>query len=307
MSTKKILFADNNPRFINVRKEFLEEKGYKVIPATNPAEAKRIIDHQSPDLAIIDIRLIDDDNENDVSGILLAKESNPDVPKIILTGFPTWELVKETLGPQVDGLPFAVEFISKKEGPEALLSAIEWQLYYSDFRTNILSTFNVPNLMALPQHIECLSPEETSSRLYKSFEDTSEQLTKYRDQENVRASQYHAWGLRMAIGGMALILISVIFTLVKQLAPTNLSLISAAISEAASALFFYQQNQAHKRVSFYIEQLHELNKVGNLIAVCDSLASRADREEYKKKIINKLINKWFGNGSGYERTDSLRG
>ena len=98
----------------------------------------------------------------------------------------------------------------------------------------------------------------------------------------------------MAIGGMALILISVAFTLSKQLAPTNLSLISAVISEAASLLFFYQEKQAHKRVSSYIEQLNELNKLGNLLAVCDSLSVREDREEYKKKIISKLMNKWFG-------------
>jgi len=294
MNTKTILFADNNLRFANVRREFLEEKGYKIITVTSPAEAKKMIDHQQLDLAIIDIRLIDDDDENDHSGIILAKESNPNVPKIILTGFPTWELVKEALGTQVDGLPFAVEFISKKEGPEALLSAVEWHLLNSDFRTNILNTFQAPNLMALPQHIECLSPEETSSRLYKSFEGTSEQLTRYRDQENSRASQYHVWGLRMAIGGMALILISVAFTLSKQLAPTNLSLISAVISEAASLLFFYQEKQAHKRVSSYIEQLNELNKLGNLLAVCDSLSVREDREEYKKKIISKLMNKWFG-------------
>jgi CheY-like chemotaxis protein len=294
MSPTTILFADNNLRFIKVRKEFLEEKGYRVAVATSPSEAKKMIDHQQPDLAVIDIRLLDDDDEHDVSGIVLARELNSDVPKIILTGFPTWQLVKEALGPQVDGLPLAVEFISKKEGPEALLSAIEWQLHYADFRTNILHTFNVPNLMALPPHLECLSPEETSSRLYKSFEDTSEQLSQYRDLEHRRASQYHAWGLRMAIAGMGLILVSVTFTLFGQLAPLNLSLISAAISEAASVLYFYQQNQAHKRVSFYIEQLGELNKLGNLIAVCDSLVSLADREAYKKKIIGKLLNNWFG-------------
>jgi len=296
MKTQKtILFADNQPKFVKVRKEFLEDRGFKVVAATSPSEAWKSVRHQRPDLAVIDIRLTDDDDENDISGIILAKEMDPAIPKIILTGFPTWELVNESLGPQVEGLPIAVDFISKREGPDVLLRAIEWHLNRPEFRINVLSVFEAPNLMALPQNIEDLNPEEASYRLYKSFEDTIKQLTQLRDQENRRASQYHAWGLGMSVTGMVLILMSVALTVFEELAPINLSLVSAAIVEAISALFFYQQNQAFKRVSFYVEKLNELNKLGKLLAICDSLASPEIREEYKQKIITTLLEKWFGN------------
>lgn len=124
MSKKTILFADNDPDFLTTRAEFLEREGYQVIPAANPTEARRLLEQGGIDLAILDIRLVDDDDDKDTSGITVAKEVARSVSKIILTNFPSYQAVREALGPAPDGLPSAVDFLDKKEGPEKLLAAV---------------------------------------------------------------------------------------------------------------------------------------------------------------------------------------
>ncbi len=124
MAQATILFADNDPDFLKTRAEFLEQEGYLVIPAAGPTEARRILEAGKIDLAVVDIRLVNDDDEKDISGLVLAKEVARSVPKIILTGFPSVESVREALRPQLNGLPATVDFVAKQEGPEAMLSAI---------------------------------------------------------------------------------------------------------------------------------------------------------------------------------------
>jgi len=119
-----ILFADDDPDFLKTRAEFLEKEGYQVIPATNPTEARRLLEQGGIDLAVLDIRLVDDDDEKDTSGLTLAKEVAREAPKIILTNFPSYQAAREALGPALDGMPPAVDFLDKKDGPEALLQAI---------------------------------------------------------------------------------------------------------------------------------------------------------------------------------------
>jgi len=120
-----ILIADNDPDFLSTREEILERAGYTVITAHNPAEARQKLAIGGVDLAILDIRLENDDDERDVSGLILARKVARTVPKIILTNFPTFDYVRESLRPHLDGLPVAVDFLTKAEGVTALLSTVE--------------------------------------------------------------------------------------------------------------------------------------------------------------------------------------
>jgi len=120
-----VLFADNDAFFLTTRAEFLEKAGYQVWQAPSLAEAKRLLQEGHIHLAILDIRLENDDDEKDVSGLTLAKDpAYRSIPKIILTGFPSYEHVREALGPVLDGLPPALDFVSKAEGPERLIDAV---------------------------------------------------------------------------------------------------------------------------------------------------------------------------------------
>lgn len=120
-----ILFADNDPDFLKTRREYLEQAGHNIIAASAPAEARAILLQGKIDLAVLDIRLDNDDDEKDTSGLILAREIALSVPKIILTGFPSVEAARRALGSRLDGLNPAVDFIDKREGPEALIEAIE--------------------------------------------------------------------------------------------------------------------------------------------------------------------------------------
>lgn len=126
MPGKNVLLVDNDPDFLETRAEYLEGAGYRVLKAYSPEEARRKLDEGNVHLAILDLRLVDDDDEKDISGLTLAKD--PDyrvVPKVILTAFPSYEAVRDALGRGLDGLPPAVHFLDKKEGPEVMIHTIQ--------------------------------------------------------------------------------------------------------------------------------------------------------------------------------------
>jgi hypothetical protein len=67
----------------------------------------------------------DDNDGKDTSGLALAEEeAYYPIPKIILTAYPDYEQVRRALGPMLTTLPPAVDFIAKREGPEAMLQAV---------------------------------------------------------------------------------------------------------------------------------------------------------------------------------------
>jgi DNA-binding response OmpR family regulator len=122
----QILFADNDSDFLNTRTEFLENAGYRVLKAYTLENARQLLADAHIYLTILDIRMVNDDDEKDTSGLTLAKDpAYRSIPKIILTGFPSYQYVREALGPALDGLPPAVDFLSKQEGPEAMIQAVE--------------------------------------------------------------------------------------------------------------------------------------------------------------------------------------
>lgn len=294
MNSESILFADNDERFLRIRSEFLMRAGYNVIKVSSPEETRQVLREDSVALAILDIRLRDDSDDRDTSGLEIAREMAPGVPKIMLTGFPTWEAVRDALGPRVGDGPPAVDFIHKQEGPQALLLAVDWTLRQPQLKANIMREFEIQSLMALPPLLVDLGPEEGALRLKRSLDVTALQLSQHREREDRRASRYHLWGLVMAIMGMVLILVVTLSALIDNTAPATLPLFVSAICEAAGILFFRREDAAHRRIKMYWLRLNETNDLGMLLRVTDTLPTVESREEYKKKIINGALRKWFG-------------
>ena len=130
MHKHTILLADNDGDFLVITGEFLENCGYHVMRVSTPMDAKRILCNEHVDLAILDVRLIDDNDEKDKSGIRLAQEMSWGryIPKIILTRFSSVEYAVESLRPlQRQGSP-AVDFVTKQEGLDHLLTAVQLAL-----------------------------------------------------------------------------------------------------------------------------------------------------------------------------------
>ena len=123
----RVLIADNHQAFLQTRAEFLQKAGYDVITAETPEDTISLLDSYHFHIVILDIRMRNNDDEKDISGITLAKDPRyKHIPKIILTNFPAYQHVREVLGPDiVSNLPPAVDFIAKNEGAEAMIQAVQ--------------------------------------------------------------------------------------------------------------------------------------------------------------------------------------
>src|SRR5215216_6063022 len=124
MRNLTLLVADNDVVALATVEEYLTALGFKVLTARSPDETRRILDTQMVHLAIFDMRMVNDNDEKDRSGLKLAREISPSIPKLILTKFPTHEDVRDAMKLGDRSLPPAVDFLNKLDGLEALAEAI---------------------------------------------------------------------------------------------------------------------------------------------------------------------------------------
>lgn len=263
MARATILFADNDPDFLKAWAEFLEQAGYVVIPAANPIEARRKLESGKIDLAILDIRLENDEDEKDVSGLTLAKDVARTVPKIILTGFPSTEAAREALRPQLDGLPAAVDFVDKKEGREALLRAVRNALSFG------------------PEWLR-RAIDGTAERLEKDYEDARKQ-----SRMNYIAS------LIVAGLGILIIFLGAVLAISGMLALGIASAVGGIVTEAVTYLFFRRVDVANTRMDRYHAEALQIKRFENLLAACDDLAPPDRREACKERVIDAAKMYWF--------------
>jgi RNA polymerase sigma factor (sigma-70 family) len=125
MAKATIVVADNDRAFLEELCDFLERGGYTVMRAQSLEEAKKILQKKIYDLVIMDVRLTDDKDVTDNSGLMLAKSVSSDIPTIILTKKPNYNIVREALGAGIKGVPTATDFVAKEELEERLLPALE--------------------------------------------------------------------------------------------------------------------------------------------------------------------------------------
>jgi DNA-binding NtrC family response regulator len=229
MARTTILFAENDPDFLKTRTEFLEQERYRVIPATDPTEARRVLERGKIDLAILDIRLRDDDDEKDTSGLTLAKEVARSVPKIILTAFPSVDAVREALKPQLSGLPAVTDFVSKQEGPEALIASVE---------------------RSVAVHVE-EHPKQVVLNL-------SEQLEKDYEEARKQAIFIHRVRLVLIVVGSVVIIGGAVGVVLGHTAAGALSAASGVLAEVLAALFSRLSEDANKRMDRYHKELLRL-------------------------------------------------
>jgi CheY-like chemotaxis protein len=294
MTRETILYADNNAAFLQVRKEFLLRAGYKVLPTTSYAEAEKYLRNRKDlALAILDMRLEEDDDETDRSGIHLAKNSDKNIPKIILTGFPTWQAAREALASDLDGIAPAVEIIDKKEDPEKLLRAVDWILNRSELRQNIVGAFDVPSMVAVPDRINSLGIEEAGRRLHESFSETSRQWTEGRMQEQSRAALFHKVGLAGGTIALLFIFAGLVLLFTGLLEKSAIPLLVGAVTQPISIFFFLREDAAYRRIKTYNSKLDEINKIENLLLICDSLVDKQESEKLKSRVVEQLLDHWL--------------
>ena len=147
---KKILFIENNAEFISLACRLLRARGYMVHEATGPAEARQALEREYYPLLIIDIRLEDDNNELDQTGLELFREPPyADIAKIVMTSYPSFENAQRSFG-------YADALISKDD-PSKLVQEVDkvfkehvhfnWSLSFTRERAIPISLLQVVELI----------------------------------------------------------------------------------------------------------------------------------------------------------------
>jgi CheY-like chemotaxis protein len=162
MSQGTVLIVDNNPQHIVSRRIQLEQEGYEVIEAHRATDATTAVDTGGVHLAVVDVRLKDDNDPNDFSGIDWINSVHqlyPELPCLVLTSHTTVEAIRRALGPQASGLPPAEDFISKTEEDSLgkLVAAVG-----RTFKTKIRANFDLDIQFEGP--VSCLSIAELLER-----------------------------------------------------------------------------------------------------------------------------------------------
>ena len=244
--------------------EFLEREGYRVIPAANPSEARRKLEGGRIDLAILDLRLEDDKDEKDISGLVLAREVAHTVPKIILTRFPEdSKVVREALIIRPDGFPAAVDFVDKKGGSEVLLQAVRNALHFGPgWLRNAI--------------------DGATQRLERDYDDARRQ-----SRMNYIAS------LVVAGLGILIIFVGAGMAISGMLALGIASAIGGIVTEAVTYLFFRRVDLANARMDRYHAEVLQIKRFENLLAACDDLSPSERREAWKEKVIGAATAFWF--------------
>ena len=117
---KKALIVDDIPEYVDTIEAYLED-GFDVLKAGSLDEAKKILADNRVDLAIIDIRLNEDDPENREGIELLTwlKERVPDMKVIVMSAYREFDFAVEALNAGAD------YFMRKPLDPDELSSTVQ--------------------------------------------------------------------------------------------------------------------------------------------------------------------------------------
>lgn len=121
-----ILFVDNDEDFLNTRAEFLIREGYEVFKAISLSEAYRFLENENIHLVVVDIRMENDDDERDLSGLkLVIDEEYRLIPKIILTGHPNTDTARISLKLQSSGAALAFDYVKKSDSTQDFVQSVK--------------------------------------------------------------------------------------------------------------------------------------------------------------------------------------
>lgn len=149
--TKRVLVADNDQQVLKAAVFSLTQAGYDVLTAAGPEEALAVLESQIVHVAVIDLRLKNNELAEDTSGFRVAKVIPPYIPCIILTAYPNLENIRTAYS------HIRVKhFISKQDvnHAEQLIDTLE-ELFVGEVKTNFqLSIKGAPTLAALAEQID---------------------------------------------------------------------------------------------------------------------------------------------------------
>ena len=122
---KKLLLVDDTADYRHSLRTYLEIENYQVEEAASVVEANKFLDRTRFDLILLDVRLTNHDDSHDFSSWEVAKKAGEiGTPCIMITAFSTVEGERVFLNSR-RAEPLAVDFVEKKDGPLAILGAVQ--------------------------------------------------------------------------------------------------------------------------------------------------------------------------------------
>lgn len=165
---KRILFMDNYAPILDTYANVLENIGYQILKAYSLDQARALLNDQSVHLAIFDMRMNAEEDDKDISGLLLAQAKEYSrLPKIIFTAYPdNYDYVRQALGVNADGTQPAVNFLAKTEGSKALIEAVS-RAFEQHVRINwdLTVIYDERSPVTFPQIVSAVLPNATSELL----------------------------------------------------------------------------------------------------------------------------------------------
>lgn len=125
MSTKHILFADDNVELQELVKMFLEKRGFRVSVAGDGWNCLRIVKEERPDLLLLDIQMPKMDGIRTIE-MMVGFDLMKDLPIILITGSAEKEIVLKAAHLGV------VDYLKKPFETKELLNRIEKHLVQVD-------------------------------------------------------------------------------------------------------------------------------------------------------------------------------
>jgi DNA-binding response OmpR family regulator len=133
----RVLLVDNSADYRHSLLSLLRLKKYEVEEAGSVTEAKEKLLAGDFDLALVDLRLTDDEDDYDFSGLEvneLATEQG--IPCVVITAFPTVQATRWALQSR-EKEPLALDLIPKSDSPQSILDTIKLvlQRHQEQFKT----------------------------------------------------------------------------------------------------------------------------------------------------------------------------
>lgn len=93
MENMKVVMVDDNIDFLEVIGERIKSWGYTLIKATTGKEAIAFVKAEKPSALILDYKMPD---MNGLATLEEIRKTNPDMPVIMFTAYPTQDVMKDT-------------------------------------------------------------------------------------------------------------------------------------------------------------------------------------------------------------------
>jgi CheY-like chemotaxis protein len=243
------------------------DDGYLVTQANTRQEARDAMKNRKIDLAIMDMRLNDDRDENDYSGLELAAERPfRHIPKIILTAYSTTYEQQRKVWEIIGGEPPAViAFVGKSEEPDTLLQEIS-------------RAFEIwPRLSHLASPV-------------------TDRINSDHDEVRKQARLNYWISTVLSIFGFLIVVSGIVMAGVgKSIEIGIVGTASGLILEALGYLFFRQLESSNRRMDISHQQLLQTYGVEFLLAIAGRLPAEQENSSVEQ-IINAVLNSWYPAG-----------